>query len=247
MSKELYKLYCVDENQVVTVWTDTPPTVCPNSSAHQIDADSVRISSQYKDIFQAVEDSEGYFETTHVVMNIPSGTPGDVTEHDVSWPMDILLWRTLLTPTTEMVGDSITVMAAPETTVGVLTANASAGATVLNVNSTVFANTLRGFYITLDDGVNKDTLDRCVVLDSGAGTITVETATINSFVAGTPVKISVYLLKDIYVPDTNIIDVGSKGFKGKTMTAGTILRMYYTNNSGTAKTVRWRPEYYNIG
>ena len=54
--------------------------------------------------------------------------------------MDILLWKTILTPTPDMIGDTISVLAVPETTVGVLTVGASIGDTVLNVNSTVTDN-----------------------------------------------------------------------------------------------------------
>ncbi len=146
-----------------------------------------------------------------------------------------------------MIGDEITVMAVPETTVGALTAPASASDTVLNVDPGIFSYIQRGYVITLDDGVNKDVLGRVTAMDSGAGTITVKTPTTNAFAAGTPVKMSIYILKDIYIADTNVIEIGGKGMKGKNVPAGKIIRVYYTNNSGTAKTFRWRPEYYNNG
>ena len=245
MASQLYKLFCKSENQVVYDWNTSTPTLCPNNSYHSIAADSVRLADDYKDIAEVKENSDGYFETTHIVMNVPTGSPGDIVTHDVTWPMDILLWRTLLTQTSDMNGDSISVVAAPETTVAVLTATVNVGDTVLNVNST--ANIERGFLITLDDGTNKDVLGRCTAVDSGAGTITVETATSYSYVANDPVKISIYILKDIDIVNTETMDIGSKGFKGKTITQGTILRIYYTNNSGTSKTVRWRPELYALG
>ncbi len=247
MSKELYKLYCIDERRVVYKWTDTPPTVCPNNNVHDIDLDSVKISQKYNDRVIAEEISTGYFESQHIPMNIPSGTPGDITEHDVTWPMDILLWKTYLTPTPDMIGDFISVLAAPETTVGAITAPVNIGDTVLNVSSTVTDNVWRGFLITLDDGTNKDVLGRCTAVDAGAGTITVTTPTSFGFAIGTPVKISIYVLDSIYIADTNIIDIGAKGFRGKRVDDGTILRIYYTNNSGTSKIFRWRPELYNLG
>ena len=240
-----YELFCKTEEKVVYEWKDDPPTVCPHNSVHEIITNSIKESTNS---FTAEENSEGYFETTHIPMDIPSGTPGDITEHDVSWDMDILLWMTYLTPTSDMIGDEISVLAAPETTVGVLTAPAGIGDTVLNVNSTVTDNVWRGFIITLDDGVNKDVLGRCTAVDAGAGTITVKTPTSFAFAAGTtPVKMSIYVIKDIYVMDTETIPIGGKGFRGKNLPAGTILRVYYTNNSGTAKLYRWRIEYYNIG
>jgi hypothetical protein len=161
--------------------------------------------------------------------------------------MNVLLWRTLITPTTDMIGDSMSVVASPETTIGVATATVNIGDTVLYVNSTVTDNIWRGFLVNLFDGVNKDFLGRCTAKDAGAGTITVQTAPTHSFAPGSAVQIGVYTLKDIHISDTSTIDIGTKGFKGKTITAGMKLRVLYTNNSGTSKTLRWRPEYYNLG
>ena len=243
-----YRVYCNDEADYFYVWDTVEPTTCPNNNAHSINTSLTTIVETVStNTFKAEEDTDGYFETTHVEMNIPSGTPGDVTEHDVSWPMDILLWRTLITPTSDMIGDTMSVVASPETTVGVATATVNIGDTVLNVNSTVTDNVWRGFLINLFDGVNKDFLGRCTDVDAGAGTITVETGTVNSFAAGSAVQIGVYTLKDIYIADTALIDIGTKGFKGKTVSAGMKLRVQYTNNSGTSKIIRWRPEYYSLG
>jgi len=245
---QLYQIYCKSEKKIIKEWSVTPLIKCPNSIHHEIDLDSVKIDESYNNKIIAEEASDGYFETTHVVMDIPDGTPGTVTEHDVTWPMDILLWKTLLTPLSDMIGDTLSVVAAPETTVGIVTSSVSIGATVINVNSTVTDNMWRGFLITLDDGVNKDVLGRCVGVDKINGTITVATPTTYSFAAmTTPVKISVYVLKDIYITDTNTIDIGGKGFKGKQLDANVILRVYYTNNSGTTKIFRWRVELYNKG
>jgi len=243
-----YRVYCTTESNYFITWSEIEPTVCPNNSLHSIDSNLTIITKTIStSIIKAEENSNGFFTTEHITNNISSGTPGEISEHDVIWPMDILLWRTLITPTSNMVGDVMNVLASPETIVGVLTSTANIGVNTINVNSTVTSNTSRGFLITLDDGVNKNILGRCTNVNTGDGTISFETSTINSFSIGTPVKISVYVLKDIYITDTNIIDIGLKGMKGKTVPAGMILRVYYTNNSGTSKTLRWRPEYYSIG
>lgn len=241
-----YRLYCDTEGYVYT-WDTVEPTVCPNDSGHSISGPITIVETISVNKFTAVENSDGYFETSHVKMDIPSNLPETVTEHDVSWPMDILLWKTILTPTSDMIGDEINVVASPETTVGVVGAPVGIGDTVITVNSTVLENTMRGFLITLDDTVNKDVLGRCTNIDLNNSTITVETPTSYAYSPGTPVKISVYIIKDLYISDTNNVDIGAKGFQGKSLPAGTILRVYYTNNSGTSKVFRWRPEYYNLG
>lgn len=243
-----YRVYCTTEAAYVTVWSTTEPTTCPNNNTHSINTSLTTIVNEIStSTIRAEENSDGYFETTHVIMNVPSGVPGDISQHDVTWPMDFLLWKTLITPSSDMIGDVITVIAAPETTIGVLTAPVAIGATTFNVNSTVTANIWRGFRVVLFDGVNKDILYRCTGVDKINGTITVDTATTHAFAAGSAVKIGVYVLKDIHVTDTQTIEIGAKGFKGKTLTVGVILRVYYVNNSGTSKVLKWRSEGYNMG
>jgi hypothetical protein len=243
-----YRCYCNTESDYVFVWGTVEPSTCPNNNTHTINtALTTIVETVSTTTIKASEDSDGYFETGHIVMNIPSGAPGDVTEHDVTWPMDVILWRTLITPTTDMIGDEVSVLASPETIVGVITAPVSIGDTVLTVNSTVTDNVERGFLITLYDGVNKNVSGRCTAVDKIGGTITVQTPTTDSFAPGTPVKISIYTLNGVHFIDTNTIDIGLKGMKGKMITSGLILRVYYTNNSATAKTLLWRYEAYARG
>jgi len=243
-----YRIYCNHESEYVFTWSNTEPTVCPNNNSHSINSALTTIVETISTTsFKAEENSDGYFQSEHIVLDIPSGIPGTIVEKDVTWPADILLWRTLITPTADMIGDTISVLAAPETTIGVVTSSVNNGDVTFNVNSTVTDNILRGFLVTLFDGVNKDVLGRCTAVDKIGGTISVEIPAVNSFAPGSAVKISIYTLRNIYISDTTTIDFGNKGFKGKSIPAGLILRVYYTNNSGTSKTLRWRTESYLIG
>ena len=246
MSTEInkYRILCNTENTFVYSWGTTKPTHCPNDPAHTISDLIVIVETISSQNVTINENSDGYFETTHIVMNIPSGATGDVYVQDVTWPMDILLWKTLLTPSTDMLGDVINVLASPETAIGTLTATANIGDSTIVVDSTAIQNIQRGFLVTLDDGVNKNVCGRCTGIDTVNSTISFQTATSHSFSSGTPVKISVYVLKDIHIVDTNTINMGDKGIKGKTIPAGSILRIQYTNNTALSKTVYWRTEYY---
>ena len=243
-----YRVYCTTESAYVYKWDSIEPTVCPNNNTHTIDAALTTIvESIATNTVKAEENSEGDFETSHIIVNIPTGTPGDVTTYDVSWPMDIMLWKTELSITSDMIGDEITVVAAPETTIGVITVLANAGVTTISVNSTVTANIYRGLLVVLDDGVNKNVVGRCTAVDKINGTISFQTPTTNSYSPGTPVKIGIYVLNKIQLFEINTMKIGDKGIKGKLVPAGTILRVYYTNNSGTSKVIRWRPEIYSQG
>lgn len=246
-SLNLYRVYCTVEEIYINTWDIVEPTTCPNNNTHAISSNIDIIDEVSTSNITVNEDTDGYFETTTVSMLIPSGLPGSVTEHDVSWPMNILVWNTHITPTTPMIDDSMSVIASPETIIGVLTVGTNIGDTVLNVNSTVIDNAYGGFLVTLDDGVNKDVVNRISGIDSINSQITVETPLSYAYSPGTPFKISIYLLKDIFIANTNEINIGQKGFRGKQLDANVPLRVYYTNNSGTEKTIKWRPEYYNLG
>lgn len=243
-----YRLYCITESAYVSVWGTVEPTKCPNDSSHNIDTNStVIVQTISTSTVKVEEDSDGYFESENIEINVPAGSPGDITTYDITWPMNVTLWKTLLTPTNDMIGDTLNVLASPETTLGVITSSTSIGSTTIPVNSTVTENIYRGFLVTLDDGVNKNVCGRCINVDKAAGTISFETATTSAYTTGAQVKISIYVLKDIRIIDTKTIEIGDKGFKGKNIPAGMIMRIYYTNNSGTAKTFFWRPEIYNRG
>lgn len=239
-----YRLNCATDGYVY-VWDTVEPTTCPNNSGHTINPPIVIVDKVSMKTVRAEEASDGYFETGHTTVSVPTGAPGTVTEHDVEWPMNITLWQSALTQTNDMVGDRISVVAAPETTVGVATAPINIGDTTITVNSTVTENAKRGFLITIDDGINKNICGRCTAVDTGAGTITFQTPTTNSFSAGTPIKISIYVVDKIDIVNTETMNIGNKGIKGKRLTAGTKLRIYYTNNSGTSKDIKIRFEIYN--
>lgn len=247
MSNSLYKLFCNSEGKVVRVWGSTPPTTCPNNNTHDIALDSIREDHQFNNKIITEENTTGDFETEDITMEIPQGVPGEVSEHDVTWPMDFLLWKTILKPSSEMIGDLITVLAIPETTVGAIVAPINIGDTTFYVDPGIFNYIKRGYVITLDDTTNKEFLGRITHIDSVSGTITTENATAYGYNPGTPVKMSIYVIKNLYMSDTDPIEIASKGIKGKSIQSGGILRVYYTNNSGTYKMFRWRTEGYNDG
>jgi hypothetical protein len=241
-----YRVWCETESAYVYTWDTVEPTVCPTDSGHTINTSlNTVVETVGTTTVTASEDSNGYFLSETITIDIPTGTPGDVTEHDVVWPMPIKLWRSLLIPADNLIGDVINVMASPETTVGVLTAPVIIGDRTINVNSTVTDNVWRGFLITIDDTVNKNVCGRVTNVDKVGGTITFETATTNAFAAGVPVKISIYILKSLKILNNETMDIGLKGIKGKRIDVGTILRIYYTNNSGTSKELNWRIEVYS--
>lgn len=246
-----YRVYCIEEGKNVNVWATTTPKLCPNNHTDRsIDPNRTTVvSSLSTNTIKAEEPTEGYFQATTVEMNIPSGSPGDVTLIDVSWPMDILIWKTEFNPVSDMMGDKINVIGDPGLSVGALTADASATDTVLNVSNTVTDNVIRGFDVQLTDGSTTEKLGRIVGVDKDNFQITVENALTNNFLASSPtyVQLNVCSVKDFKIDTLNKTQFGEKGFRYKTLPANTVMRLEYTNNNGLPKIWNWRIEYYITG
>ena len=74
-----FNFYCITESKYVDVWAaELPsPLLCPNDSAHTINADSVSIVQTVSpQQFTAIEASEGYYQGKSVCIRIPAGATG---------------------------------------------------------------------------------------------------------------------------------------------------------------------------
>ncbi len=244
-----YRVHCIAENKAVIVWGTTTPTICPNDHADRtIDTTKTTILETVStQTFTVNEPTTGYFQHSTKKLTIPAGTPGDVTSHDFTWPMDILIWKVEFTPLAN-VGDQFDVIINPDNDSGTLTANAIINDTVLNVPAALVNNEdiTKGVEITLDDTTNSQNVGRITAIDKVANTITVANALTFNFNSGvTTIYANVCFVKErqIYKDDEKI-KIGEKGFRGKLLTANTVLRCNYTNNATGAKTLHFDLEYY---
>ena len=243
-----YKFRCIEEGINVYTLGESAPTICPNDHADRtIDLDSIVVIEKYsKQIVTAEENTNGYFETEMVINDVPQGATGAVSTYDVAFDSNITLWRTVLSCSNDMIGDEAKVVAAPETPIGLITSPVSISDTIIAVDANVIANAYRGFECVLDDTVNKH-VTVIVGIDTINSTITIKHASPYAYIAGVPIKIGVFVIKYAKIHNTLDIDIGLKGMKGKTVEKGKIIRITYTNNTGAAKNVHWRIEYYNDG
>lgn len=244
-----YRLWCIEENTFTYAWNTEEPTICPNyHTDRSIDTSKTAIIETItQESLKVEEPSEGFFQSTSVKIIVP-GTTGTTCNHDLIWPMNVLLWRTELNTRLDMVGDDISVLASPEKIIGILTSQGNIGDVIINVTDTVTNNVIRGFELVLDDGINKCNLGMITTIDKDNDTVTVTNPLTFQFTPGTLVKLNLYIVKDYHIDNpTNKVSFGDKGFKGKLLPANTLVRFKYTNNNGQAKDVYWRVEYYNQG
>jgi hypothetical protein len=243
-----YRVYCIDEAQYVYVWSTETPTLCPNNHPNRaIDESLTTIVSTVGSKFVTAKDpTTGYYQTKGFTFDVPSGSPGDISTFEHSWPGDILIWLTEFNFDTDNIGDLMSIMAAPNTIIGVLTQNESASTTLLHVSSTVIDNVVRGLDLVISDGVNTDSVGIIQSIDKVNYTITMDTPTVNAFNAGSYVILNFNVIQDIHPCTAGPITIGSKGLTGKVLPANTLLRLIYKNNNGAAKKICIRLEYYLI-
>ena len=160
--------------------------------------------------------------------------------------MKIYLWTTSLYLPSDSEGDTFDLIAAPDTPIGYLVNVANISGTQIMVSDTVTANMIPSLDITLYDGNNRNELGRITAFDQENHLVTFETATTNSFAAGTLVLFSLKNIRNFAVC-RNIsteVHLSSAWIKYKEIPANTIMRIVYHNNNGSAKCIGMKVEYY---
>lgn len=241
-----YRFYCPTELAYIYVWGTSPPSFCPNDHA-SIDSNTIVIVNTVTEDTRIVKEStNGYYQSEAIAMNIPAGSTGDISSQDFTWPIDIQIWKNDLIALDNQIGDVVSVVINPDTNIGTLTSDANIGQTILNVSPTVTTIAVKGFNVALTDGVTKNELGLITYVDKVNSQITVSTPLTNNFLASAPtyVQISVVIVKNQPILKADTMFFGLKGLKYMEFAATDVMRVYYTNNNGQAKTCHWRLEYY---
>jgi hypothetical protein len=190
-----HRIFCNTDNRWAYKWTETPAilTTCPDDTTHAVQPGSASIDEEKSDNAVVINKEPGV--VTHgnvrvdtVVLSAGAGASVTVTK---AWLYDIAIYTLRAGVTADCVGCDLTLEAAPRTTVGVLTADAPTGTTVLNVSPTAAANITPGNVVTLQQGVTIQELGVATAVDTAANTITVELPTTSGFAAAGPTLVKV--------------------------------------------------------
>jgi hypothetical protein len=238
-----WRIWCNTENTYVTTWLEdgqNGPTVCPNNTNDVVNADSVSIVDVIDSNEISLKDewvpTGGYFKTETFTLNVNAGR--DVTTTAItSWPYDITLMEMQFNTDAEHENDMITVECPFDTIVGALVSNVSLGDTMLYVDVSSALNVAKGFYVTLDDGVNSEELGRVIAVDKVNNIITMEHAATNSYAAASPtyIKITVRPIDNFTFGNTAFYRVGASVVAGSPVPANRQVRIKYVNKGALAK------------
>jgi hypothetical protein len=239
-----YRVWCTTDNAWFTTWGEEEPTVCPDNSGHAIDASKTYITRKVSETQMEVKEEDvptgGHYQVQCHAFDCP-GPATTKTTHDITYSENVSGLAFGWNSDADMEGDVVDLSVAPNTTIGAITADVGAPDTVINVSSTVTDNIDVGFIVTLFDGTNTSVCGKCTAKDAGAGTITVETAPGQAFLAATPtyVQMTVYMMRNFEIGPPGRYIIGESKIGGSFVPAGTTIRVEYVNNG--ANQVRFRP------
>lgn len=249
----LWRVRCLSGHGVQTVWSPTQPTVCPADSSDAIDPNDVVIIDSVSNDPIPVSDqrvmgdptlSSGRVATRDVTVTTPAS---DTNTEDVTFPIDVGILMVQWTTGGAFGGDVVDLHVGPNAALGFLTVAALSSATVLTVDSDVLSGIELGVYVTLREGPTANELGRVTAIDSVASTITVETATTDSFSADTGSVESTVRLIDAWTltgAAGTEVPLGQNGSRNvDRIEAGTVVRLIYTNNGGLSRTLSAHVEY----
>lgn len=251
-----YNVWCNEEAKYTSQWNTVAPTICTSTVSHtgarDIDTTkSIIVRKVSEDLISVKDQYSGYFQSVSLEIAI-TGASGmhniDVFSDGspIVWPMDIIVWQTTVFPTSNMIGDYMSIVAAPNTTVGYILPGAATGATVVYTQQTATnnPNIIRGVDIAITDGVNYQDLGRITGLNSITGTVSFENPLLRAYSAFSLIKVNIRTVKKIKFYSAGSKEFARKGSSGKRIPSGTPIRLEYYNNNGEAKTVCIDLEYY---
>lgn len=238
-----FRVYCQDEEQYIETWSTSQPIVCPNNNIHTINQNSWTILQEISEKIVEIKEERiptgGNYKYYGREIDIPSGSPGDITNINYVWDYPVSILNGVLTVNTENLGDKISVVAAPDTIIGNATSDINIGDTVITVNQTVLDNLYLGYLISLLDSTNGtiNELGEIININKINNTITVNKATTDAFLAANLiyVRMSVIRIDKACLAYPGRFDIGENRIGGTYLSTGLVFQLKYQNNNGQAK------------
>jgi hypothetical protein len=245
-----FRIFCSTEAAYVYTWDDSVPTTCPHNNTHTIDADTIAIIDSVHSNAISVVQETGVTGGNYCCKSgaLQVGTLSQASQ-DISWPFPISVACVGFTAGAQNVGDAVLSEVAPDTAIGVLTADAAPGGTVLSVSSTAVQYGVVGTWVAITDGATTQALGRILALDPVAGAMTVEAAPTAAMSAASPTYVQMtYRNIDVHIPAPGSYVFGARSLRASYIPANTTIRISYTNNHDPADSVglsfTWQLEFY---
>lgn len=211
--------------------------VTHNSTPKSNSVVNVNIIPENKKYVEEGNTTNDMYKAESWIIDVPVDV--SIFEQDFAKPYNISLLGSSLKTTSDMIGDTICAIVAPNTVIGVLTADVSEGDTILNVSETVIQNLIPGRAISLDGLYNFEIGS----VDQENNQITSIKPISGNFSAGNYVFMNIHLIKNMYIHTEQTIEIGKSISTGQRVPKNVPIRIRYWNRTGTAKKFAFFVEY----
>jgi hypothetical protein len=230
-----YRIYCVTDSRWEMYYGPTPPTTCPINSSHTVNPASVqnlRLIGPNTVVSQDSAPKGAPFQLKTIKMLIPATgvVPVSVIKN-FSFPYDLYIWELSFSNIQINASDELSIGLGGDASIAGTTASVPAGGTIIPVSSTAFGYIVRGSEIGITNGVTSEHPGIVTTVDKVAGTITVNTALVNSYGAGSSILFTSYVVRNYVFSNTQDIILGRKGLQPRFVPAGTPIRIEYVDNT----------------
>jgi len=239
-----YLVTCTTEGiRVVSDYRTTPPTTCPNDTAHTIDQNQTKIyntvSTKTVTITDNLNGVGGFYKCVPYDMNI-AGSTGMQTFSFSSPPYPVQIQLTSIWVKDTNIGDYIEFEEYPNTTVGIITQNASIGDTEFYVLPQSLAHIFIGFKIFIGTYY----VGECIEIDTINYKITTSISLSADVLAYSPVKITKTRIGKLELCSAGILKIGERFNASLIAPPNTPCCVNYYNENGVAKTFNFHFEVY---
>jgi hypothetical protein len=228
-----YKIYCNTEAVYVYGWKETTPTTCFNNVAHSVNTNSVQLLDTISSSYVNVKEDKVNVQRNTWVEDIPitSIAPNSSKTVTFTFPITVSLYSFMIVPDSTHKMDQFSIIANENTTMGLIGADVSIGATSLIAPAAFLTYGYIGFYGVLTNGTNTDDIGRILTIDKNTGIITFETATTHAFSASnTLFKMTIKVLSEMYICGPGVYRFFDDVIGGAPIPAGTVAKFVYKNN-----------------
>jgi len=237
MSENQYKVFCINEQESYTIWSEKTPITCPNDYRHNIDPlQTVKIQSRYKDV-QNVQIQQEKTLTNgnykYKSFKFPITQSGE-SQFNISfnYPINVLQVHT---NTGEIHrGDKINVSLIPyNPIIGSLASNVSIGDSNLYVTNNVLNYINQGYITILKDNITQlsENLGETYSIDTSNNKIITQYCASNNYSAASPttVAVNVEFIEDMYITEPLLYTIGNKKITTSFIPSKATVQITYSN------------------
>lgn len=231
-----YKIYCIDEEKYVEGWSSSSPTTCFHNLSHSVNLASVQELEVVNNAEVKIKEDAVVLNRNFKIISIVFNNVPSYQSQTVSYTFDLInsFYSFMFISDDTNKGDYLTIAASPNTALGLITQNMTAGATTLYAPIGLLLYGAVGFHIKATDGTNTDDLGYITAIDKVGGTVTFNIPAVHNFSStNTLILMTYYICKDLEIGAPGIFRAADDINGGTLITPGTNVQFTYTNNART--------------